>query len=629
MKTIIKNIKSAAIVLALGTLAACSPESFDAPDQNKLPQADEIDVKVEVDQSTNQVTLSLNNHGVYPVWKVLDGNKTTISTRQVYQNVFIVAGTYQVEVQMGNRNGVCEGSKVVEFTIDNTLIDFTPYTQRLTNGESKTWKIANDVPGHLGCGPAYSEGLEWWSAAIDDKQGCGLYDNRFTFTNTGASDAGTMSFDPGASGQIYVNTGITSDPFGQYNTNDGVDYVAPMAAYETTFTLLAEGNDLYLQFPAHTVLGYLPNVEAYENPKFKILSMTGSQIDLAISNNDIAWHYTLNLEGDAPFNGFKYDSDFNLWNTANVTVGAFYYAPGWSQIADPEYTFENGTYTVTLPTATTDTWQAQMPLLTDIAASKTTNYDFSVLLTSSVDHPGVMVKLTEDGDDGNFFFEEKVALKAFEETVFYMSDMPGIDAAKLKLVLDFGGNADNTVMTIRNIVLKDHANDDGTKVPDPTVVPDPTWVAENSADNLWHEATFTNEFYYAPGWAQIADPDFTIDGAKYTVALPTATTDQWQAQVKFLTTMATSADKAYDFRITLSSDKDLKGATVKLVMHGDDNTFYFAERVDLPAYEDVVYKGINMAGIDMANVDLVLDFGGCQDDTHVTISGIILQEHRD
>ncbi len=629
MKTIIKNIKSAAIVLALGTLAACSPESFDAPDQNKLPQADEIDVKVEVDQTTNQVTLSLNNHGVYPGWKVLDGNKTTISTRQVYQNVFIVAGTYQVEVQMGNRNGVCEGSKVVEFTIDNTLIDFTPYTQRLTNGESKTWKIANDVPGHLGCGPAYSEGLEWWSAAIDDKQGCGLYDNRFTFTNTGASDAGTMSFDPGASGQIYVNTGITSDPFGQYNTNDGVDYVAPMAAYETTFTLLAEGNDLYLQFPAHTVLGYLPNVEAYENPKFKILSMTGSQIDLAISNNDIAWHYTLNLEGDAPFNGFKYDSDFNLWKTANVTVGAFYYAPGWSQIADPEYTFENGTYTVTLPTATTDTWQAQMPLLTDIAASKTTNYDFSVLLTSSVDHPGVMVKLTEDGDDGNFFFEEKVALKAFEETVFYMSDMPGIDAAKLKLVLDFGGNADNTVMTIRNIVLKDHANDDGTKVPDPTVVPDPTWVAENSADNLWHEATFTNEFYYAPGWAQIADPDFTIDGAKYTVALPTATTDQWQAQVKFLTTMATSADKAYDFRITLSSDKDLKGATVKLVMHGDDNTFYFAERVDLPAYEDVVYKGINMAGIDMANVDLVLDFGGCQDDTHVTISGIILQEHRD
>lgn len=96
MKTIIKNIKSAAIVLALGTLAACSPESFDAPDQNKLPQADEIDVKVEVDQTTNQVTLSLNNHGVYPVWKVLDGNKTTISTRQVYQNVFIVAGTYQV-----------------------------------------------------------------------------------------------------------------------------------------------------------------------------------------------------------------------------------------------------------------------------------------------------------------------------------------------------------------------------------------------------------------------------------------------------------------------------------------------------------------------------------------------------
>ena len=99
--------------------------------------------------------------------------------------------------------------------------------------------------------------------------------------------------------------------------------------------------------------------------------------------------------------------------------------------------------------------------------------------------------------------------------------------------------------------------------------------------------------------------------------------------MKFFTSISTSVEKAYDFRITLSSDKDLKGATVKLVLHGDDNVYYFADRVDLPAYEDVVYKGINMAGKDMENVDLVLDFGGCQADTHVTVSGIILQEHRD
>lgn len=629
MKTIINKIKSTALVLALGSLAACSPESFDAPDQSKLPEADTIDVIVDVDQTTNQVTLSLSNKGVYPIWRVVDGNRTTISTNLVYKNVFIVAGTYQVEVQMGNRNGVCKGSKIIEFTIDNTMVDFAPYTQRLTNGESKTWKIANDVPGHLGCGPAYTDGLEWWSAGVDDKKGCGLYDNRFTFTNTGASDAGKMSFDPGASGQVYVNTGFTADPFGQYNTNDGNDYVAPLAAYETTYTLVAEGNDLFLQFPAHTVLGYVPNTEAYENPKFKILGMTGSQIDLAVTNNDIAWHYTLNLEGDAPFEGFKYDSEFNLWKSASTNVGAFYYAPGWAQIADPDYTYDNGTYTVTLPAATFETWQAQMPIISDIAASSATNYDFSVLLTSSTDHPGVTVKLTEDGNDGNFLFEEKVALKANEETVFYKSDLAGIDAATLKLVLDFGGNADNTVITIRNIVLKDHANDDGTKVPDPTVIPDPTWVAENSDDNLWHAGSFTNEFYYAPGWAQIADPELTIDGAKYTVALPEATSDQWQAQVKFATSISTSADKAYDFRITLSSDKDLKGATIKLTQHGNDDSFYFTQRVDLPAYEDVVYKGINMAGIDMENVDLVLDFGGCQADTHVTVSGIIFQEHRD
>lgn len=150
-----------------------------------------------------------------------------------------------------------------------------------------------------------------------------------------------------------------------------------------------------------------------------------------------------------------------MWRTANVTLGNFYYAPGWAQIADPEYTVTDKGYTVTLPAATTDQWQAQMPLITDIAVNAATNYDFSVILNSSTDHPGVTVKLTQDGDDGNFLFEERVELKAYEDFIFYKSDLPGIDAPALKLVLDFGGNAENTEITISNIVLKDHANDDG------------------------------------------------------------------------------------------------------------------------------------------------------------------------
>lgn len=43
-----------------------------------------------------------------------------------------------------------------------------------------------------------------------------------------------------------------------------------------------------------------------------------------------------------------------MWKSAVVAEPAFYYAPGWVQIANPEYTLNGSTYKVTLPIATTE-----------------------------------------------------------------------------------------------------------------------------------------------------------------------------------------------------------------------------------------------------------------------------------
>lgn len=633
MKKIFNSIISLGLLLGL-SLTGCSPDKFDTVDPNAIPEASDINVTVTVDQETNEYTLTLNNPGYYPVWTIhTSDTKQDISTRPVCKGIITVAGTYQVEVRMGNRNGISKGSKVVEINIENTLVDYAPYMRRLTNGDSKTWMFAADLQGHLGCGPSGTEGLEWWSADPHNKEGVGMYENRFIFAENGGTSSGKYTYDPGTSGTIYVNTGITSlPPYSDTNPNDGVDFSAPAQLNETTFQLVTEGTDMFLVFPKGTLLGYLPFTEAYDNPKFKVHSITNDNIELSIDNGNIAWHYILGLEGEPAFNGFKYDSEFNIWRTANVTLGNFYYAPGWAQIADPEYTVTDKGYTVTLPAATTDQWQAQMPLITDIAVNAATNYDFSVILNSSTDHPGVTVKLTQDGDDGNFLFEERVELKAYEDFIFYKSDLPGIDAPALKLVLDFGGNAENTEITISNIVLKDHANDDGTVLPpdEPEQPEAPvTWVDDA---NLWTAATYTTEFWYAPGWAQIADPEFVESGKDFTVTFPTATTDQWQAQVKLHSDITTSAEKQYDFRIVMNSTTDIAGATVKLVLSGggdNDNVYYMAEIVPLTAYDDCEFKWVNMPGIDMDKVSLVLDFGGCGDNTVVNVSKIHLQEHHE
>ena len=62
----------------------------------------------------------------------------------------------------------------------------------------------------------------------------------------------------------------------------------------------------------------------------------------------------------------------------------------------------------------------------------------------------------------------------------------------------------------------------------------------------------------------------TADGNSFTLSLPEATTDQWQAQFKLHTNLATSADKAYDFRVTFTSDQSIPGVTYKCVKSGGE-----------------------------------------------------------
>lgn len=341
------------------------------------------------------------------------------------------------------------------------------------------------------------------------------------------------------------------------------------------------------------------------------------------------------------FGGFDYDSEFNMWRMATIETPAFWYAPEWNQVADPVYTFSKGAYTLTLPSATTETWQAQMMLPTDISTAAGKNYDFSVILTSSTEHPHVMVKLVDSANDDVFYCAETVALAANEPLCFWKYDMPGLDIASLKLVLDFGGNAENTEITVENIVLKDHANNDGTVVPDVPKEPEPAWSAVDSKDNLWNSAAFTTSFFYADAnWGARPNPVMTIDGASYSISFPDATAAQWQNQVLFNTVLTADTETEYDFRIVLNASQDVKGATIKLVQTNEtdadgnevkhDENFFFVDNVDLTAEADIVcWKSKLKAPQAMHAISLVLDFGGNPAGTDIVIKDIIFQKHKE
>ncbi len=343
------------------------------------------------------------------------------------------------------------------------------------------------------------------------------------------------------------------------------------------------------------------------------------------------------------FGGFVYDGEFNMWKGATVAEPAFFYAPEWAQIADPVYSLNDGAYSVNLPQATGAQWQAQMKLFTDIALEAGKSYDGSIILTSSKDHSSITWKICEDtGDDpagdNNVLYDSsnKIKVKAGEPLCIWFSDMPcenGIP--KVKVVFDFGGNAEKTEIILEDFVLKDHANDDGTELPKVDTTPEPTWVAVDSEDNLWNATTanLTFDYYYAPGWVQIDNPEMKNEGRSYSLAFPQATSEPWQNQFKMFTSLTADTETVYDFRVTLKSSEDIKGATVKLVHSGggeNDKNYFFEEHIDLVAdAETTFWKASLKASKAMDAITLVFDFAGNPAGTNVTIKDIIFQKHKD
>ena len=642
------NKKSSAIafisycLLALA-FTACSPEEFDGADPNGLPTVSGVDFSISVDQETNQMIAKYTPQpGTYPVW-ILDG--TSYSTLQEVGYKNSEAGTHTIELRLGNRNGISQTGIKKEYTFNETKIDYSSDFRRIAN---KEWRIDHKEVAHMACGPAGTAGTGWWSAQPDEKKNFGVYDDRIIFSADNLK-GGAFTYNSGEDGFTYVNTGTTK--WGSYNEDWDAVVVEGEQVSSWSFEVYdwedADGNvtkQTYIQLAPNTAFPYISSDEQYENPRFRIESLTAKKMVLIYEpkNRSIAWRFIFTSDPDEKgFYGFDANSDFNMWKNVDYNM-FFWYAPGWSQIADPTFEAGDNDYTVFLPEATTDQWQAQMAFkTTNISTSADKNYDFSCHLISDKDINGVTVKLVMDGDDNVFYFADRIDLKAGEDYIFWKSDMPGIDMERVNLFFDFGGCQAGTTVNIFNIVLKDHANDDGTVLP---VIPDePTveWVDVNSDENLGagFNTAGTMSFWWADAsWSQVADPGFSYANGVYTITANQATVAQWQAQCAINgVPLHIEKGQGYDVRVTITTNMELGGVTVKVNkdpdVTNDPNTlcyksdFYLEDGENVLQFVNVVAKN----GDDEIEFDqgkFILDFGGCPAGFEAKVSNIIIQKHK-
>ena len=106
-----KDMKSKIYIASLAalTLAACSPEDYDSVNEAGLPVAQDAKAKVDVDDETNTVTLSLEGAGQYVMWYLpVDGKEITkkaiYSTSNPLTRIWASAGDYTVYYRVGNSN---------------------------------------------------------------------------------------------------------------------------------------------------------------------------------------------------------------------------------------------------------------------------------------------------------------------------------------------------------------------------------------------------------------------------------------------------------------------------------------------------------------------------------------------
>jgi len=625
---------------------ACSPEEFEGADPNGIPTVSGVDFNISVDQETNQMTASYTPQaGTYPVW-ILDG--TSYSTLQEVGYKNSEAGTHTIELRLGNRNGISQTGIKKEYTFNESKIDYSNDFRRIAN---KEWRIDHKEVAHMACGPAGTAGTGWWSAQPDEKKDFGVYDDRLIFSADNLK-GGAFTYNSGVDGLTYVNKGTTkwgapANEDWDAIVVDGDGEQISSWSFEVYDWEDADGNvtkQTYIQLAPNTAFPYISSDEQYENPRFRIETLTAKKMVLIYEPKDrgIAWRFIFTSDPEEKgFFGFDANSDFNMWKNVEYNM-FFWYAPGWNQIADPDFEANGNDYTVFLPEATTDQWQAQMAFkTTNISTTADKHYDFSCILNSDKDLNGVTVKLVMDGDDNVFYFADRIDLKAGENYIFWKSDMPGIDMERVNLFFDFGGCQAGTTVNIFNIVLKDHANNDGTVLP---VIPDePTveWVDVNSPDNLGagFNTVGTMGFWWADAsWSQIADPGFSYANGVYTITANQATVAQWQAQCS-ITGVPLHIEKGqgYDVRVTITTNMELASATVKVNkdpdVTNDPNTlcykgdFYLEDGENVLQFVNVVAKN-DGEEIEFDQGKMIFDFGGCPAGFEAKISNIIIQKHK-
>ncbi len=283
------------LMLPIFLMAACIEEYSlqEAP-----PAEEEADFSFEpTEESDNILQFTASNDFFIMNWDLGNGSA---GTGQTVTGTYPTAGTYTVSLTVFNAGGSVTMSKEIVIAETDPLLLDKPLYNLLTGGveatEGKTWKVDASRQGHFGLGPNPSQAgdfPEWYEAQPNEKEGSGMYTDRYTFYLAG------FDFDMETNGLVYMNAAQGSNFPGSFDPGVG-DLSAPYEAPDDLKWSMAEPEDSYpeLTISQGGFLGYFAGGKTYQIITIEENEMLLRFVDQA--NTEFAWYIRLIPEDYVP-----------------------------------------------------------------------------------------------------------------------------------------------------------------------------------------------------------------------------------------------------------------------------------------------------------------------------------------
>ena len=223
---------------------------------------------------------------------VLSGNKT-------YEFSVTGLNTYTVTVMAFGTGGIST-TKTIEVEVLALYEPPADLLEMLIADGSRTWRIKSEVPCHFGLGPVGgSVPCEWYPAGPNEKEGRGMYNDRYIFAEDGTfthiTDNTNDDPDVNTEGTVFGRGGLIEELAGPGGTEEGDDIINyPFSDYTAQWALSAPGGVETLGLTGTAFMGYYTG----GNHKYEIFSRSANEMVLRTTdgNNGFDWWFILVAE---------------------------------------------------------------------------------------------------------------------------------------------------------------------------------------------------------------------------------------------------------------------------------------------------------------------------------------------